>query len=385
MKQSSANPEVQQVRVDLGPRSYSIHICSGQLQSVPATAGDWLESRLGTVSTSHSALVVTDRNVAQHASGVVSSLQSEGWRTECVELEPGEPTKSLDVISTLYDRMVSMQADRRTVVLAVGGGVIGDAAGFLASTYGRGVPFIQVPTTLLADVDSSVGGKVGINHPSAKNLIGAFYQPLGVFIDTSVLNTLPDRDYRAGLAEVVKYGVILDADFLAELEQNVAAINTREPSVLRTIIARCCRLKADVVEQDEQERTGVRAVLNYGHTFCHAFEALSGYGELLHGEAVSIGMLYASRLAELHGLVDAQVTARQQKLLEQLHIPTRLPDTGCCPADAVIRKMRLDKKTVGGQLRFILPTRIGHVETVTDVRESDVRQVIAEFEQLQQG
>ena len=383
MKQSSRNPEEQLVHVDLGPRSYSIRICSEQLPSISEAATDWLEARFGASSTGHSALVVTDRNVSRHAAPVLSSLESGGWRTECVELEPGEPTKSLDVISTLYDHMVRMQADRRTTVLAVGGGVIGDAAGFLASTYGRGVPFIQVPTTLLADVDSSVGGKVGINHPSAKNLIGAFYQPLGVFIDTSVLNTLPDRDYRAGLAEVVKYGVILDDSFLEELEQNVPAINAREPSMLRRIIARCCRLKADVVEQDEQERTGVRAVLNYGHTFCHAFEALSGYGELLHGEAVSIGMLYASRLAELHGLIDAQVTARQQKLLEQLHIPTRLPDTGRCPADAMIGKMRLDKKTVGGQLRFVLPTRTGHVETVTDVRESDVRQVIAEFEQPQ--
>ena len=372
-------PEEQSVRVNLGPRSYDIRICSGQFGTIAGDATNWLEGRFGADSTGHSAIVVTDKNVARHAATVRSSLVEAGWRTQLVELEPGEPTKSLDVIASLYDTMVEMKADRRTAVLAVGGGVIGDAAGFLASTYGRGVPFIQVPTTLLADVDSSVGGKVGINHPSAKNLIGSFYQPLGVFIDTAVLDTLPDRDYRAGLAEVVKYGVILDAEFFEYLEQNVDAINSREPSVLRHIIARCCQLKADVVEQDEHERTGLRAVLNYGHTFCHAFEALTGYGELLHGEAVSIGMLYASRLAELRGFIDAEMTARQEQLLSTLHIPIRLPDPSKCPADLIIQKMLLDKKTVGGQLRFILPTKMGHVATFSDVPESEVRQVISEF------
>lgn len=379
MNHASETPEEQTVGVNLGPRSYDIRICSGQLSSIACDATSWFEGRFGSDSTGHSAIVVTDRNVAQHAAVVRSSLNEAGWRTELVELEPGEPTKSLDVISGLYDKMVEMKADRRTAVLAVGGGVIGDAAGFLASTYGRGVPFIQVPTTLLADVDSSVGGKVGVNHPSAKNLIGSFYQPLGVFIDTSVLSTLPDRDYRAGLAEVVKYGVILNADFFSFLEANVEAINSRDSAVLRQIIARCCQLKADVVEQDEHERTGVRAVLNYGHTFCHAFEALSGYGELLHGEAVSIGMLYASRLAELRGFIDADMTTRQRELLSSLHIPTALPDSSKCPADAIIQKMLLDKKTVGGQLRFVLPTKMGHVETFGDVPEADVRQVIAEL------
>lgn len=375
----SDKPEEQSVRVDLGPRSYGIRICSEQLPTIAGDATSWLEGRFGADSTGHSAIVVTDQNVARHAVTVRSSLDEAGWRTQLVELEPGEPTKSLDVIAGLYDTMVEMKADRRTAVLAVGGGVIGDAAGFLASTYGRGVPFIQVPTTLLADVDSSVGGKVGINHPSAKNLIGSFYQPLGVFIDTAVLDTLPDRDYRAGLAEVVKYGVILDAEFFEYLEQNVDAINSREPSVLRHIIARCCQLKADVVEQDEHERTGLRAVLNYGHTFCHAFEALTGYGELLHGEAVSIGMLYASRLAELRGFIDAEMTARQERLLSALLIPVRLPDPSKCPADSIIQKMLLDKKTVGGQLRFILPTKMGHVATFGDVPEAEVRQVINEF------
>jgi 3-dehydroquinate synthase len=200
-----------------------------------------------------------------------------------------------------------------------------------------------------------------------------------VFIDTSVLTTLPERDYLSGMAEVIKYGVILDAEFFEYLEQNIPGLKSREPGVLRHVIARSCQLKADVVEQDEYERTGVRAVLNYGHTFAHAFEALAGYGELLHGEAVSIGMLYASRLAEKRGLIDAAVTARQQTLIESLGMISRLPADSDFPADAIIGKMKLDKKTVGGQLRFVLPTRMGHVETFGDVPESDVREVLDEL------
>ncbi|MDA0285403.1 MAG: iron-containing alcohol dehydrogenase, partial [Planctomycetota bacterium] len=202
----SNSPSALTVHVDLAERSYDIQICSNQLGAVGSSITDWLDNRLGTQTGQRKALIVTDRNVAAHANVVVHSLAEAGWNAELVKLEPGEKTKSLPVISGLYERMVEMNADRRTVVVAVGGGVIGDAAGFLAATYNRGVPFVQVPTTLLSDVDSSVGGKVGVNLAAAKNLIGSFYQPLGVFIDTSVLTTLPDRDYRSGLAEVVKYG-----------------------------------------------------------------------------------------------------------------------------------------------------------------------------------
>ena len=237
-------------------------------------------------------------------------------------MEPGELSKSLPVVSDIYDRLVEMQAGRQTVVFAVGGGVVGDTAGFVAATYARGIPFVQIPTTLLAHVDSSVGGKVGINHPKGKNLIGAFHQPLGVVIDTATLKSLPERDYTAGLAEVIKYGVILDEDFFAELEQNLEGIKNRSAEVLQSLIARSCRLKADVVEQDEYEHTGMRAVLNYGHTFGHAFENLCHYGELLHGEAVAIGMIYASRLAERVKLIDESVTRRQRALLEAVGLPT---------------------------------------------------------------
>jgi len=373
----SSNTET--VHVNLAERSYDIRIASGCLGAIGASASEWYARKFSGSADRRTALVVTDRNVAPHATVVRDSLTENGWTAELVELEPGEPTKSLPVISGLYDRMVQMQADRKTAVVAVGGGVIGDAAGFLAATYGRGVPFIQVPTSLLADVDSSVGGKVGVNHSAAKNLIGSFYQPLGVFIDTEVLSTLPDRDYRSGLAEVIKYGVILDADFFDWLEQNVDGLNSRDQSVLRHVIARCCQLKADVVEQDEHERTGVRAVLNYGHTFAHAFEALCGYGELMHGEAVAIGMLYASVLAEKRGLIDASITERQQRLLEQVSLPIRVPVGSHFGADDIIEKMRLDKKTVSGQLRFVLPTRLGHVDTFSDVPEIDVRSVLAEL------
>lgn len=368
----------QSVQVALGPRSYEIIIASRQMDQISEAMNSWLVRR-GFPRHGRSAVIITDRNVLESHAAIVSlSLRNINWRCHTIGMDPGEPSKSLAAASHIYDVLVDLKADRQTVIVAVGGGVMGDLAGFVASTYNRGLPFVQVPTSLLAQVDSSVGGKVGINHPKAKNLIGAFYQPIGVYIDTSVLQTLPDRDYRGGLAEVVKYGVILDPVFFEYLESHVDALNVREGNALRHIVARSCRLKADVVEKDEFELTGVRAVLNYGHTFAHAFEALCGYGELMHGEAVSIGMLYASRLAERLGRIDASLTARQEKLLSALKIPTRLPAGSKLNPDEVIDRMRLDKKAVGGQLRFVLPTRLGHVETVPDVPESEVRAVLEE-------
>jgi 3-dehydroquinate synthetase len=228
---------------------------------------------------------------------------------------------------------------------------------------------VQIPTTLLAQVDSSVGGKVGINLPGGKNMVGAFWQPRGVLIDVDVLQTLPDREYRAGLAEVVKYGVIQDADFFAYLEANVAAINKRDAGVLTYIVERCCRLKADVVEKDEREETGLRSILNYGHTFCHAFEAATGYEQLLHGEGVAIGMQCAARLAERLGRVDGAFTERQRALLEALRLSLDVPDVD---PDELIELMYRDKKVERGKLRFVLPSRIGHVELVRDVKVDDI-------------
>jgi 3-dehydroquinate synthase len=231
----------------------------------------------------------------------------------------------------------------------------------------------MVPTTLLAMVDSSVGGKVGVNHPRGKNLIGAFHQPVGVWIDTAFLNTLPDREYRSGLAEVVKYSVILDADFFAYLEQHTSAILARDAECIRHIVARSCRLKADVVEKDEREEKGLRAVLNYGHTFAHAFETVGGYGTWLHGEAVSAGMVCASRLAERRGLIDADITERQRRLLQTFALPIA-PERW--PVEELLAVMRVDKKAVAGRLRFVLPRRLGEVAMFDDVPESDVRAVL---------
>jgi 3-dehydroquinate synthase len=373
----SVPPSSEIVRVALGERSYEIVIVSGELPSLADRLADWLDARGFNSAPLPSVFLVTDGHVCdREAAAVGASLHLAGFRCEIAVLEPGEQTKSLAAASELYDRLVNMQADRQTIVVAVGGGVIGDLAGFVAATYARGLPFVQVPTTLLAQVDSSVGGKVGINHPQGKNLIGAFHQPLGVFVDTAALNTLPPRDYQSGLAEVVKYGVILDGAFFDYLETHKAELVLRAPDVLRYVVARCCRLKADVVEQDEFERTGLRTCLNYGHTFAHAFEALSGYGELLHGEAVSIGMVYASRLAARLGRIDDKASLRQKSLLEALGLPTRLPESLKLDSQALLERMRLDKKVVGGRLRFVLPDRLGHVELVAVVPESDVLAVL---------
>jgi 3-dehydroquinate synthase len=355
------------VRVDLGPRSYDIAIVSGE----PDGLGPFIRERVR----GSAALVVTDTNARPHAKAAVAALDAVGdFRTHLGTLPPGEEQKALAVVSGLYDRLVELQADRRTVIVAVGGGVIGDLAGFVAATYNRGLALVMVPTTLLAMVDSSVGGKVGVNHPSAKNLIGAFHQPAGVWIDTAVLDTLPDREYRSGLAEVVKYGVILDAEFFAWVEAKATAVLGREPGAVQHVVARCCRLKADIVEKDEREETGLRAVLNYGHTFGHAFEAVGGYGAWLHGEAVAAGMVCASRLAERRGLIASEVTTRQVRLLETFGLPTA---PRAWPTDALLAAMRIDKKSVSGRLRFVLPLRLGEAALFDDIPEADVRIALA--------
>jgi 3-dehydroquinate synthase len=354
-----------EVRVNLGPRSYDIVVTSGDGAGLGPFARGRCRGAL--------ALVVHDINVAAHAQGAAASLAAAGFQAERFELPPGERTKDLVFANRLYDALVDHQADRRTLVVAVGGGVIGDLAGFVAATFARGLPLLMVPTTLLAMVDSSIGGKVGVNHPRAKNLIGAFHQPAGVWIDTAVLDTLPDREYRSGLAEVVKYGVILDGDFFHWLEANADAVLRRDAGAVRQVVARCCRLKADVVERDEREETGLRAVLNYGHTFAHAFEVQGGYGAWLHGEAVAAGMICASHLAERRGLIPAEVTERQVGLLTRFGLPTA---PLAWPFEELVRTMRSDKKALAGRLRFILPRRLGDAALFDDVPEADVRAIL---------
>jgi 3-dehydroquinate synthase len=355
------------VRVNLGPRSYDIALAPAD----PAGVGTFARSALPKAKL---ALVVTDTNTAPHGRAVEAALQASGFRTGLATIPAGEESKSQAELSRLYDALYDLAADRNTAVVAVGGGVVGDLAGFAAASYNRGLPLLMVPTTLLAMVDSSVGGKTGINHPRGKNLIGAFHQPAGVWIDTAYLDTLPDREFRSGLAEVVKYGVILDAEFFAWLEVNATVVHSRNPDALIHVVARSCRLKADVVEKDEREETGLRAVLNYGHTFAHAFETVGGYGSWLHGEAVAAGMVCASRLAEKLGMTDAELTRRQVELLDAFGLPTASKPGW--KTDELIAVMRRDKKAAAGQLRFILPTRLGEVKLVGDVPESLVRDVL---------
>jgi 3-dehydroquinate synthase len=357
------------VRVALGPRSYDIVLGSNLLSSV----GELL---VQLTQASHVFLITDNHLLESHAQTAAESLQASGLRCDRGVIPAGESYKTVAECERMWRELLAVRADRKTVVVALGGGVIGDMAGFIAASYARGLRFFQIPTTLLSQVDSSVGGKVGVNLPHSKNMVGAFWQPVGVLIDIQTLTTLPDREYRSGLAEVVKYGVILDAPFFGELEQQIAALNDRNPAVLQQVVARCCRLKADVVEKDEREETGLRAVLNYGHTFCHALETVTGYGRWLHGEAVSIGMVCAARLARLLGRIDVDLEQRQRQLLAALQLPTTLP-TGL-NHDQLIAAMALDKKVEHGRLRFVLPSELGRVELVGNVDVQLVRQSMAE-------
>jgi 3-dehydroquinate synthase len=352
------------IRVNLGPRSYDIAIGSG----ADAAFSDFVRQR---ISQPARGVFVADSNTRPHAERLARAVGAG----DVVTVPAGESSKSIAETAKLFSQLASRAADRTTPVIAVGGGVVGDLAGFVSATYNRGLPLVMVPTTLLAMVDSSVGGKVGINLLEGKNLVGAFHQPAGVWIDTALLDTLPDREYRSGLAEVVKYGVILDPEFFGSLESNADAILRRAPSAVADIVARSCRLKADVVEQDEREETGLRMVLNFGHTFAHAFESVAGYGTWLHGEAVAAGMVCASRLAERRGLIPSDVTSRQLNLLSRFGLPVKPRREW--ETEALLEVMRRDKKNVGGRLRFILPTRLGHVTAVDNVPEQVVREVLA--------
>jgi 3-dehydroquinate synthase len=357
------------VRVNLMERAYDIRIATGN----PAELGSFARARC----TCGLALVVTDEHVGpRHEPAIKAALERAGFTVHSVCLPSGEPVKSLSSASRLYDVLAELRADRKTLIVPLGGGVIGDLAGFVAATFKRGLPMLMVPTTLLAMVDSSVGGKVGVNHPKGKNLIGAFHQPCGVWIDTETLASLPDREYRSGLAEVVKYGMILDADFFSYLEANAEAVLARNPETVRYVVSRCCRLKADVVEKDEREETGLRAVLNYGHTFAHAFETVGGYGAWLHGEAVAAGMACAARVAIRRGLIPAEVGEMQDRLLARFKLPTR-PEPW--PIDELVSVMRNDKKNVAGHMRFVLPRRIGEVASFQDAKEAEARAVLEEF------
>ncbi len=370
---SSPDAEIR-VPVRLGPRSYDVVVVSGRTAEFGLFARAALDATWAGKNCRR-ALIVTDKNVAAMARPHADALDAIGIATTVATVPPGECSKTLDRAGDLYDELVKLRADRHTAVVAVGGGVVGDLAGFVAATYARGLPLLMIPTTLLAQVDSSVGGKVGVNLPRAKNIVGAFHQPVGVWIDTETLDSLPPREVQCGLAEVVKYGVILDQPFFQWLETHADAVIAREPWSIRRAVSQCCRLKAQVVSLDEREETGVRAALNFGHTIAHAIEAVSGYGGAFqHGEAVAVGMVAEARLAERLGWISGDVTDRLATLLTRFGLRTRA--SGLDP-DALIEAMSRDKKNQKGKTRFVLPRELGRVELTDLPAEDDVRVVLA--------
>ena len=340
-------------------RSYTIHVGDTILQDIGGLLKTDCVQR---------AVIVSDQSVnATHAKTVAEALQDAAITIDQLTIPSGEASKSLAEAERLWNEFARLKIDRKTAILAVGGGVIGDLTGFVAATFSRGLDFWQVPTTLVAQVDSAIGGKTGVNLPAGKNLVGAFWQPRGVVADISTLTTLPDREYVSGLAEVVKYGMILDTDFFHWLEDNALRVRDREQRSVAHIVRRSAELKTLVVERDEREITGLRACLNYGHTFAHAFETATGYGTLLHGEAVSLGMMAAASLACSLNRIDQLVVDRQQKLLETLGLPVSTTTLNGIEDNDLLGIMSQDKKNIGGKLRFILPSAIGEVETVDNV------------------
>ncbi|NCT67200.1 MAG: 3-dehydroquinate synthase [Rhodanobacteraceae bacterium] len=350
------------VEVALGARSYPVWIGHGLLDD----AARWR----GAIGGRH-VLVVTNETVAPlYLARVQAGL--DGLRHATLVLPDGEAHKTLEQAARVFDALAALGATRDATIVALGGGVIGDLAGFAAACWMRGIDFVQMPTTLLAMVDSSVGGKTGVNLPAGKNLVGAFHQPRAVVADTATLATLPAREYRAGLAEVVKYGAIGDAALFAWLEAHADALNARDPSALAAAIAASCRHKAGVVARDEHEQSE-RALLNFGHTFGHALEAGTGYGTLLHGEAVAIGMVLAAKLSAELGRAPHADAERLAALLAALGLPVTLPP--CDPAQ-LLALMRLDKKNLAGRLRLILWRGLGRAEIVPDVDEGAIRAVL---------
>ena len=365
--QANFPPATQQVHIALGERSYPILIGAGLLGE-PATY-----QNLPVAST---ALIVSNNTVAPlYAQALEKALQLHYKRVLLVTLPDGEVHKDWATLQLIFDTLLGNACDRKTVLFALGGGVVGDMTGFAAACYMRGVPFVQVPTTLLAQVDSSVGGKTAINHPLGKNMVGAFYQPERVICDLDVLQTLPSRELSAGLAEIIKYGPIADMVFLDWIETNIDALLAREPAALAYAIQRSCEIKAAVVGQDERE-AGLRAILNFGHTFGHAIESGLGYGQWLHGEGVGCGMVMAARLSQRLGLVDAAFVDRLRNLIQRAGLPVIGPSLS--PDDSAgryLELMRVDKKSEAGEIRFVVIDAPGSA-VVRSAPDDLVREVI---------
>jgi 3-dehydroquinate synthase len=346
---------MQTLTVDLGDRSYPIHIGAGLLDQAGLILPHLAQKRV---------VVVTNTTVAPlYLERLTAALAAAGVAAMPVVLPDGEAYKNWETLNLIFDALLTQRAERKTTLIALGGGVIGDMTGFAAACYQRGMPFIQIPTTLLSQVDSSVGGKTGINHPLGKNMIGAFYQPKLVLADTDTLQTLPPRELSAGLAEVIKYGLIWDADFLAWLEANMDKLRALDPAAITHAIYRSCEIKAQVVGQDEREG-GIRAILNLGHTFGHAIETGMGYGNWLHGEAVAAGMVLAAQTSQRLGWLSEADVARTRALIRAAGLPDVAPDLGVA---TWLDYMGHDKKVEGGKLRFVLLKKLGEAVITADV------------------
>ena len=358
---------MQTLTVDLGNRSYPIHIGMDLLAQPRLIVEHLPQPRVAVITNTTVAPLYLDR--------LVNGLAEAGVTALPVVLPDGEQYKNWETLNTLFDALLTHRCERKTTLIALGGGVIGDLTGFAAASYLRGVPFIQIPTTLLAQVDSSVGGKTGINHPLGKNMIGAFYQPQRVLADTGTLRTLPARELSAGLAEVIKYGLIYDAVFFVWLEANMDKLRALDEASIAYAVYRSCEIKAEVVAQDERE-TGLRALLNLGHTFGHAIESGMGYGNWLHGEAVAAGTVLAADLSQRMGLLTASEVDRIRALYRVAGLPDTAPDLG---AESYKRYMGLDKKVEGGRIRFVLMRGIGSALLSADVLDTDLNAVLGHY------
>ena len=353
-----SSTSIETLKVDLGQRSYDIHIGANLLEH----SGTWLKPLLP----GKQVAIVTNTVVAPlYLQQVENTLKQQGYSTLPIILPDGEAYKNVDHLHKIFDALIENRFERSATLLALGGGVVGDMTGFAAATFLRGVPFVQIPTTLLSQVDASVGGKTGINHPLGKNLIGAFYQPQLVAIDVETLKTLPQRERLAGLAEVIKYGMIWDASFFQQLEHNLEGVLNLDQNRLIQTIRTCCAIKADIVAADEREgESGKRALLNLGHTFAHAIETLKGYGAVLHGEAVAIGMVMATDLSQRMGLCPVSELARIQTMLQKAGLPVLAPRFA---VENYLEAMTRDKKVSGGMIRFVLVNKIGKAAMHSDV------------------
>ncbi|MGI6113591.1 MAG: 3-dehydroquinate synthase [Mahellales bacterium] len=355
---------MERIRVDLGANSYDIVFVWDRLQDIV--------SELKKVVDTRKIMVVSDDNVLGIYSKAIKKAIGPYFNAQYVSIPPGEQSKSLEQAQILYTKALEFGLDRGSVIVALGGGVVGDLAGFVASTYMRGIPYVQIPTSLLAQVDSSVGGKVAVNHPQAKNVIGNFYQPKLVYIDGSTLSTLPSRQLSSGLAEVIKYGIIYDSQFLDWLEGHIEDIMALNRDAVIHCLKRCCQIKAMVVNQDERE-TGIRAILNFGHTIGHGVESITGYKEYTHGEAVAVGMIYASKIALNMGMIDRGYYNRIKNIIHHAHLPSIIENID---TKALIKAMVKDKKAVDGKITFVLPTAVGRVGIFHDVDRGEIAKAL---------